>query len=126
MRFPPSLKSFVVELQRTSAKTYASTWPHDYIVRKRVDESMFIELVRHIRSHGYEGRFYTKRITYFDEDGLVYWTMGAPIEETTIVNPGRTSRTRVACNMGRSHHRWAAMPKQRLGCGKRDIHKYVN
>jgi hypothetical protein len=27
-----------------------------------------------------------KPITYFDEDGRVYWTMGAPIEETTIVN----------------------------------------
>jgi len=23
---------------------------------------------------------------YFDEDGLVYWTMGAPIEETIIIN----------------------------------------
>jgi len=30
--------------------------------------------------------FYKKKITYFDEDGLVYWTMGAPIEETTIIN----------------------------------------
>lgn len=28
----------------------------------------------------------TKLITYFDEDGRVYWTMGAPIEDTTIVN----------------------------------------
>ncbi len=26
------------------------------------------------------------KITYFDEDGLVYWTMGAAIEETTIIN----------------------------------------
>ena len=25
-------------------------------------------------------------ITYFDEDGMVYWTMGDPIETTTIIN----------------------------------------
>ena len=25
-------------------------------------------------------------ITYFDEGGLVYWTMGAPVEETEIIN----------------------------------------
>ena len=26
------------------------------------------------------------KITYYDEDGLVYWTMGAPLSETTIIN----------------------------------------
>jgi hypothetical protein len=80
------LREFVGSCCWINAKTYALTWPHEYIVRNRVDEDSFIELVKHIRSHGYEGRFYTKRITYFNEDGLVYWTMGAPIEETTIVN----------------------------------------
>jgi hypothetical protein len=25
-------------------------------------------------------------ITYFDEGGMIYWTMGAPIAETTIIN----------------------------------------
>ncbi len=86
MKFPSDLKAFVDEQQWTFAKTYAATWPHEYIVRERVDEGMFVMLVKHIRAHGYEGRFYRKPITYFDEDGLVYWTMGAPIEETIIVN----------------------------------------
>ena len=40
----------------------------------------------HIRAYGWEGGFYRKPITYFAEDGLVYWTMGAPIPETTIIN----------------------------------------
>ncbi len=40
----------------------------------------------YIRTYGYEGRFYHKPITYFDEDGMVYWTMGEPVEETTIIN----------------------------------------
>jgi len=25
-------------------------------------------------------------MTYYDEDGMVYWTMGAPLDETIIVN----------------------------------------
>jgi hypothetical protein len=86
MRLPPELKAFVDETSWTFAKTYATTWPHEYIVRERVDEGLFLSLVRHIREHGYEGNFYRKPITYFDEDGRVYWTMGAPIEDTTIVN----------------------------------------
>ena len=86
MRLPPELKAFVNETSWTFAKTYAKTWPHEYIVRDRVDQSLFLALVEHIRAHGYEGRFYQRTITYYDHDGMVYWTMGAPVEETTIVN----------------------------------------
>jgi len=86
MRLSPELKAFVDETSWTFAKTYAKTWPHEYIVRDRVDEELFLSLVRHIREHGYQGWFYRKPITYFDEDGMVYWTMGAPVEETIIVN----------------------------------------
>ena len=86
MKFPSNLKAFVTEVKWTLAKTYATTSPHEYIVRDRVDEGNFLQVVQHIRTHGYDGKFYSKTITYFDEDGMVYWTMGAPIEETTIVN----------------------------------------
>lgn len=61
-------------------------WPHEYIVRSRVDEQQFVNFVCFIRQHGYEGEFYRKRITYFDDGGRVYWTMGSPISETTIIN----------------------------------------
>jgi len=54
------------------AKTYAKTWPHEYIVRDRVDEGLFVDLVEHIRANGYRANFYKKEITYYDEDGLVY------------------------------------------------------
>jgi hypothetical protein len=93
MVFPPSLRAFVNEQKWTFAKTYATTWPHEDLVRDHVDEELFVLLVRHIRQYGYEGKFYRKPFTYFDEDGMVYWTMGAPIEETTIVNRCRKEDT---------------------------------
>lgn len=72
-------------MEWTFAKTMP-TWPHCYIVRGKVDESFFVRIVEHIRRFGYQGWFYKKPITYFEEDGFVYWTMGAPIDETTIIN----------------------------------------
>jgi len=84
---PDDLREFIDSSQWTLAKTMPE-WPHEYIVRERVDETLFVQLVRHIRSNGYEGKFYRKSIIYYDDDdgGLVYWTMGAPLKETTIIN----------------------------------------
>lgn len=83
---PDEIRHFIENTVWTFAKTYATTWPHEYIVRDRVDESLFVQLAQHIRGEGYDGKFYSKEIIYFDEDNMVYWTMGAPIEETTIIN----------------------------------------
>ena len=90
---PEALREFVNSAQWTFAKTYAATWPHEYIVRERVDESLFIALVTHIRTHGYEGRFYRLIITFFDEGDHVYWAMGEPLDETEIVNRCRREQT---------------------------------
>ena len=83
--FPEVLRAFIDSSQWTFAKTM-SEWPHEYIVREKVDKVLFEALVRHIRQYGFEGRFYQRVLIYFAEDGLLYWTMGAPIEETTIIN----------------------------------------
>lgn len=79
------LREFIDSSQWTFAKTMPQ-WPHEYVVRDRVDENPFVQLVRHIRQHGYEGKFYQRTFIYFDDRGKTYWTMGAPIEETTIIN----------------------------------------
>jgi hypothetical protein len=88
--FPAELRTFVDEQLWTFAKTMPE-WPHEYIVRDRVDETLFEGLVCHIRAHGREGRFYKRLLVYYEEAGMVYWTMGAPLHETTIVN--RCDRT---------------------------------
>ena len=92
MSFPPQLEAFIEEQQWTFAKTMPE-WPHEYIVRDRVDEQLFVELVGHIRTHGRRRRFYERVIVYYEEAGLVYWTMGAPLAETIIVNRCRTEDT---------------------------------
>jgi hypothetical protein len=79
------LRDFIATSKWTFAKTMPE-WPHEYIVRERVDENLFLQLVRHIRAHGYEGKFYQESYTYFDHDGMAYWTMGEPLEETIIIN----------------------------------------
>jgi hypothetical protein len=83
--FPDDLRNFINEEKWTYAKTMPK-WPHEYLVRGRVDEGLFERLVRYIRSHGSPGRFYRATYIYFEHDGLLYWTMGAPVEETTIIN----------------------------------------
>ena len=85
MSFPAELLDFVNGEKWTYAKTMPE-WPHEYIVRERVDENLFIKLDLHIRANGYQRSFYQDRITYYEEAGLLYWTMGAPLSETIIIN----------------------------------------
>lgn len=82
---PDDLSAFIASSHWTFAKTMPQ-WPHEYLVRDRVDEQLFVRLVCHIRANGYQGKFYRKNITYYDADGMVYWTMGAPLKETIIIN----------------------------------------
>jgi hypothetical protein len=86
MTFPPELKRFVDMQEWRFARTYARTWPHEYLVRPEMNAAMFVRLVRHIRTYGYDGSFCSRDMRYYDEDGRVYWTMGAPIHSTEVVN----------------------------------------
>jgi len=75
MELPEKLKKFVKEQDWIFAKTYAETWPHEYIVQKRVDNNMFLELANHIDKFGYEDNFYEMKIIYFNYNGFIYWHM---------------------------------------------------
>ena len=90
---PEKLRILINESNWVFAKTYANIWPHEYVVRNNVDENKFLEFVKHMRVHGYLGKFYSEYITYFDDSNMVYWTMGAPIDETTIINRCRKEQT---------------------------------
>ncbi len=69
------LKSFIEQTKWTFAKTYAETWPHEYIVQEKVDSEIFLELANHVDKYGYTEKFYQKIVIYFDYNGYTYWHM---------------------------------------------------
>lgn len=83
---------FIKTVSWTCAKTMPE-WPHEYIVKKDANVELFNELVKHIRKYGYEGMFYQKSRTYFDHEGMVYWTKGAPVGDTTIIKRCKNEAT---------------------------------
>jgi hypothetical protein len=60
--------------------------PHEYALRRHAADNEFDAAVRYIREHGrlesFRGRPY--KTLYFGEHK--YWTMGAPLAETDLIN----------------------------------------
>ena len=79
--------AFIARANWTFAKTYAKFAPHWYCVRKEfADDKTFDEAVLHIRAHARTELFYRKQFQCFYYKGYKYWTMGNPVNETTIIN----------------------------------------
>jgi hypothetical protein len=86
-------RGYVAEARWTFAKTMPP-WPHEYTVRQwRLNLTpQFLRFVDLIRTDGIvkpwppEAREPRYHHTYLEVDGWEYWTMGAPIEETTVIN----------------------------------------
>ena len=78
---------------RTAARTYAATWPHEYVLRRPENASLILALARHIFDHGIEGRFYSQIRTYHHEGGKVYWSMDPTPEDTDLINRCDESQT---------------------------------
>jgi exonuclease III len=80
------LREFIRKSRWTLARIMPEI-PHEYTLRKRAtDEKLFERVVLHIQEGGYEGTFGSDTYTYLDIDGWKYWTMGAPLEDTTLIN----------------------------------------
>jgi len=75
MEFSEKLKKFINKQDWIFAKTYAETWPHEYIVQERVENELFLKLAKHIDQFGYEEYFYQTKQIYFDYNGFTYWHM---------------------------------------------------
>ena len=80
------------DLHRTwrEAVTYRETAPHEYTVRgwengTQANET-FNRFTLSIRRFGYADYFYRLRHIYWVVDTFKYWTMGWPVEETTVIN----------------------------------------
>jgi hypothetical protein len=89
-----------LDLAPTLSWTFARSMPgvpHWYVVRGRTEglrDADFERAVRVTRTFGEPGKFYARTNLYlFTRDRrLWFWTMGAPIEETTIINVATTDR----------------------------------
>jgi hypothetical protein len=70
----------------TFAKTMPES-PHWYIhKRDTIDLVTFTEVVRYIKQNGMPDIYQGSTYTYLVLEGYKYWTMGSPVEETTIIN----------------------------------------
>ena len=69
------------------AKTMPDT-PHFYTLRRDwIDNHISFDMaVDLIRTHGRVGRYGGREYTYWDANGFTYWTMGAPIAATILIN----------------------------------------
>lgn len=86
-------RDFIAARRWHEAVTYRETAPHEYTVRAWIagaeanrDFDRFVDLVRRF---GYADFFYKVRHLYWAVDELKYWTMGWPVEETTVINRAR-------------------------------------
>ena len=64
--------------------------PHWYVRLRDCDPVEFAWMVAFVRRAGYLGSWRGRQpLRYWELDGWRYWSMGAPVAETTIVNRGR-------------------------------------
>jgi len=75
---------------------YAKTmpqWPHHYTLKKTwADQAKFEAAVQFIRDFGYREKFGRSWYTRLDINGDKFWSMGAPIADTILVNRASIER----------------------------------
>ena len=84
---------YIASVRWQFAKTMPQ-WPHEYTVRAWLPDLehsffAFVELIRQegeIKPWPREAASPRYQHAYFEVDGWEYWTMGAPVEETTVIN----------------------------------------
>lgn len=81
------LQAFFDDVHWTFAKTMPQ-FPHEYTVKewKPQHKVSFYRAVRIIRLYGNPEPFFDKTYIYLSLNGLKYWTMGAPLVQTKIIN----------------------------------------
>ena len=86
------LRSMIARCEWTFAKTMPFA-PHEYIVKEKcpLTTDEFEYFVNMQREHGVKEHWGKYNNPYLYIDDYKYWTMGAPIEETTVINRAKAS-----------------------------------
>ena len=67
--------------------------PHHYTLRNTwSNDKDFVDCVQLIRESGYDEAFGGTRFVYLNANGYKYWTMGAPLDETTLINRAKVEK----------------------------------
>ena len=86
-------RQFVARRTWRDAVTYRETAPHEYIVRSWEQHDQgdrdFACFVGFIRRFGFADYYYRIRHIYWALGDFKYWTMGWPVEQTTVINRAR-------------------------------------
>lgn len=80
------------QLLQAASWRFASTLPnnpHRYTLLEHWDAEEFASVAQFIRDAGYKSMFGGKEYTQLNINEYYYWTMGAPIEETRLINRKR-------------------------------------
>ena len=93
-------RKFIGAQEWTASKHVAA---HEYIVRARVkNDVLFNEFVLKIRKSGFNAKFKGTTYRYYELDGYKYWTMGAPLHETIIINRAKSDKDKAQTVLGAS------------------------
>ena len=84
------VRAFIASARWIFARTMPEN-PHWYTLRRENPAADFESFVRFIRENGYRSEFQGYWYIKFDIDGWTYWTMGAPLEETILINRSESS-----------------------------------
>ena len=83
------IQGFIDRTNWVFAKTYAKTWPHEYILKERLsdqEQNEFDKFVTVINRDGVKEKFHTEIYTYFYFGEWKYWAMGEPDGPPDIIN----------------------------------------
>lgn len=87
-----------LEFERFARALQAAPWrfattmqdhPHSYTLRKMWTDEEFTAAVIFLRAYGYDSTFQRKTYRQINVNEHCYWTMGAPLAETILINRAR-------------------------------------
>lgn len=81
-------RDWVARSEWVFAKTMPAN-PHWYTLRARGDAADFERAVIDIRASGTTRLFQEREYTCYEFEGWRYWSMGAPVHETILINRAR-------------------------------------
>lgn len=110
----------IARCQWTFAKTMPFA-PHEYIVKDRcpLSKDEFEYFVNMQREHGVKERWGKYNNPYLYIDDYKYWTMGAPIEDTTVINRAK------ACVVNDVHQLHEGIQDMEMSYVDRYIHEKI-